>query len=38
MGKRDLDRSVKLPKTQRMERDEAEKGLTFLGLIILENR
>ena len=38
MGKRELDPSVKLPKTQRMERDEAEADLEFLGVIIFENR
>jgi magnesium-transporting ATPase (P-type) len=38
MGKRDMDKSVKITKIQRMERDEAEMDLEFLGLIIMENR
>ena len=38
LSKRDLDPSVNYKKIQRMERNQAEKDLEFLGLIILENR
>jgi len=38
VGKRELEPSVKVTKVHRMERDEAERDLQFLGLVVLENR
>ncbi|KAH3827166.1 hypothetical protein DPMN_129095, partial [Dreissena polymorpha] len=33
-----LSEKLKYPKLQRIEREEVERGLTFLGLIVMENR
>lgn len=38
LAKRDLQENMNYRKIQRMERSDSEKDLTFLGLIILENR
>lgn len=38
IGKRDLPDNVNYRKVQRMERTDTEKDLTFLGLIVMENR
>ncbi|XP_045161334.2 polyamine-transporting ATPase 13A3-like isoform X2 [Mercenaria mercenaria] len=33
-----LPRKLKYPKLQRIQREQVERGLTFLGLIVMENR
>jgi magnesium-transporting ATPase (P-type) len=38
LGKRDLPETMNYRKIQRMERTDSEKDLTFLGLIVMENR
>ena len=38
LAKRNLEPSVNYRKVMRMEREDAEDNLEFLGLIILENR